>query len=370
MKKLFKNTYLLALLLFSINTYSQVNEAWEEKPSLSIYGFVDAFYMYDFNEPQGNKRQSFLFNHNRHNEYNLNLGLIKLGLDHSRYRANLALQAGTYANDNYAQESGVFKNVFEANVGVALTSSQNLWLDVGIFPSHLGFESAISLNNLTLTRSLSAESSPYFLAGAKLTYQATDKLEITGLMVNGWQRIQRLEGNSFPSFGTQLNYSASDKLTLNWSTFIGTDDPDVTRRMRYFSNMYSQFQIAESFNLLAGFDFGAQQKEKNSSSHDLWFTPVVIGQYIINETWSTALRAEYYQDENGVIIPTATPNGFKTTGLSVNVDYSPIPNLACRLEARWFESQDAIFETPNDNTTSNFFVGGSVAIQFMEMIGG
>ncbi|SDG67568.1 porin [Psychroflexus sediminis] len=369
MKQLLSYSPVFMFCLFSFQTSAQLDESWKEKPSLSLYGFVDAFYVYDFNEPQTTQRQSFLFNHNRHNEYNLNLGLIRLGLNHSRYRANLAFQTGTYANDNYAEESGVFKNLFEANVGIALTSNQKLWLDVGIFPSHLGFESAISLDNFTLTRSLSAENSPYFLAGAKVTYQASEKLELTGLMVNGWQRIQRLEGNSLASFGTQLNYAASDQLSLNWSTFIGTDDPDARRRMRYFSNMYGQFQLAESFNLIAGFDLGAQQKMKDSSGYHIWFTPVIIGQYIIDETWSTALRVEYYQDENGVIIPTATPNGFKTTGLSVNVDYSPIPNLACRLEARWFESQDAIFETPNDNTTSNFFVGGSVAIQFMEILG-
>lgn len=360
---------LLAISLINTTTFAQLDEAWEESPSFSIYGFVDTFYVYDFNEPQGNERQPFLFNHNRHNEFNVNLGLLKLGLNHSRYRANLALQTGTYASDNYAEEADVFKSVFEANVGVALTSDQNLWLDVGIFPSHLGFESAISLDNFTLTRTLSAESSPYFLAGAKLTYQASENLEITGLIFNGWQRIQRVEGNSLPSFGTQLNYKVSEGLSLNWSTFIGTDDPDATRCMRYFSNTYGQFQLAENFKLLAGFDIGAQQKAKNSSDYDIWLTPAVIGQYKINELWSAAVRAEYYQDEEGVIIPTSTPNGFKTTGFSANLDYSPVPNLACRVEARYFDSKDAIFETETSRSHSNFFVGGSIAIQFMEMIG-
>jgi hypothetical protein len=365
-------TFLSSIIFFLFASYhanAQLDEAWKETPTLSIYGFADLFYVYDFNEPQGNIRQPFLFNHNRHNEYNLNLGLFKLNLDHPRYRANLALQTGTYANDNYAQEPGVLKNIFEANIGIALTADQKLWLDVGILPSHLGFESAISLDNFTLTRSLSAESSPYFLAGAKLTYQLSEKLELAGLMVNGWQRIQRLEGNSLSSFGTQLLYKTSENLSLNWSTFVGTDDPDDTRRMRYFSNLYSQFQISERFQFLAGFDVGAQQSSKGSSSYDLWFSPTLIGQYTINEAWKTALRAEYYQDEKGVIISTLTPNGFKTTGVSANVDYSPIPHLACRLEARWFNSKDAVFETENDSKTSNFFVGASIAIQFMEVIG-
>jgi hypothetical protein len=366
-------TFLSSIVFFLIASYhvnAQLDEAWKETPVLSIYGFADLFYVYDFNEPQANIRQPFLFNHNRHNEYNLNLGLLKLNLEHSRYRANLALQSGTYANDNYAQEPDVLKNIFEANVGIALTANQKLWLDVGILPSHLGFESAISLDNFTLTRSLSAENSPYFLAGAKLTYQLNDKLELAGLMVNGWQRIQRLEGNSLPSFGTQLLYRASDQLSFNWSTFLGTDDPDETRRMRYFSNLYGQFRISERFEVLAGFDVGAQQVSKGSSSYDYWWSPTLIGQYTINEAWKTALRLEYYQDENGVIIPTFTPNGFKTTGVSANVDYAPIPYLACRLEARWLDSEDAVLGTENNRDSSNFFVAASIAIEFMEILGG
>ncbi len=76
----------------------------------------------------------FLFNHNRHNELNLNLGLLKLSLNHSKYRANFALQAGTYSNDNYAAEPGLLKNIFEANIGISLTEKNNLWLDAGIMP--------------------------------------------------------------------------------------------------------------------------------------------------------------------------------------------------------------------------------------------
>mgnify|MGYP001036751492 FL=1 len=361
--------FIIGLLLFiTYCTHAQVDDEWKEKPTISIYGFADLFYVYDFNEPQGNIRQPFLFNHNRHNEYNLNLGLLKLNLDHSRYRANLALQSGTYANDNYAQEPGVLKNIFEANVGIALTANQKLWLDVGILPSHLGFESAISLDNFTLTRSLSAESSPYFLAGAKLTYQINDKLALAGLMLNGWQRIRRLEGNSLPSFGTQLHYRASDQLSLNWSTFIGTDDPDETRRMRYFSNLYGQFRVSERFQFLAGFDVGAQQTSKGSASYDFWLSPTLIGQYHINEKWKTALRVEYYQDKNAVIIPTFTPKGFKTTGVSANLDYTPIPNLACRLETRWLDSEDTVLGPGTNTNDSNFFVAASIAIEFMEIL--
>lgn len=324
--------------------------------------------MYDFNQPQGTKRQPFLFNHNRHNEFNLNFGFVKLGLEHSKYRANLALQKGTYVNDNYAAETKLLKNIFEANVGLSLNKKNNLWLDAGVFASHIGFESAISTSNWTMTRSVLAENSPYFLSGAKLTYNPNEKWEIAGLILNGWQRIQRLTGYSLPSYGTQINCRPTEKVTFNWSTFMGTNDPDTTRRMRYFNNLYGQFQPTQKFGLIVGFDIGIQQRIKGSSVYDLWFSPVLIGQYSIHKSWKTAIRAEYYQDETGIIIPTNTPNGFKTMGLSLNMDYSPTQNIICRIEGRWLNSKDQIFETKTALTDNNFIIATSIAIRFSEIL--
>jgi hypothetical protein len=362
MIQLLKSQILLLLIFLSQAAYSQ--SAWREKPKTTFSGFVDVFYVFDFNKPGTNSRQPFFYNHNRHNEFNLNLGYLKVSTENSRYRANIALQAGTYPNDNYAAELGALKNIFEANAGIALNSKSNLWLDAGIFGSHIGFESAISIDNWTLTRSLLAENSPYFETGARLTFTPTEKWEFAGLILNGWQRIQRVEGNSMPSFGTQLKFSPNEHFLINWSTFIGTTDPDSTRRMRYFNNFYGQFQLTEKIGLIAGFDLGLQQKEKNSMEYDTWLSPVIIGQYAFHQNWKAAIRGEYYLDQKGIIISTESPNEFKTAGLSLNLDYSPIPNIACRIEGRWLKSKDEIFETPESFRNQDFFIGSSISIKF------
>ena len=147
------------------------------EPSFKLTGFIDAYYAYDFGRPTQGYRQSFLFNHNRHNEFNINLALLEFSYETNNYHAFIGLQAGTYANDNYAAESSTMKNLSEAYVGIALNKSGSLWADAGIFGSHLGFESAVSSDNWTLTRSLVAESSPFFLSGAKLTYNRNDAIE-------------------------------------------------------------------------------------------------------------------------------------------------------------------------------------------------
>lgn len=362
MNQVLKPQILLLLVFFSQAAYSQ--SSWLEKPKTTFSGFVDVFYVYDFNKPETNSRQPFFYNHNRHNEFNLNLGYLKVSTENSRYRANLALQAGTYPNDNYEAEPGALKNIFEANAGIALNSKSNLWLDAGIFGSHIGFESAISIDNWTLTRSLLAENSPYFETGAKLTFTPSEKWEFAGLILNGWQRIQRVEGNSKPSIGTQVKFSSKEQIVLNWSSFIGTDDPDSTRRMRYFNNFYGQFQLTDKIGLIAGFDLGMQQREKQSAEYNTWFSPVFIAQFTFHQNWKAAIRGEYYQDQTGIIILTETPNGFKTTGLSLNLDYSPTSNLAWRIEGRWLKSKDEIFETPESFSNQDFFIGSSIAIKF------
>jgi len=321
---------------------------------LTLTGYAEAYYLQDFNRPLNNTRPGFVYSHNRTNEVNLNLAFLKANYSKDKLRANLAIGAGTYMNANYAAEPGVLKNIYEANVGIKLSEQHDLWIDVGILPSHIGFESAIGKDNWTLTRSLLADNSPYFEAGAKLGYTSkSGKWYMAVLYLNGWQRIQRVDGNSTPAFGHQLTFKPADGVTLNSSSFIGSDKADSIRQMRYFHNLYAQVQLSKQFGLIAGFDFGAEQQEKGGSKYNTWYTPVIIARYAPTEKVSLTARGEYYQDKAGVIIATGTPSGFKTWGYSMNVDYQVLPNLVWRTELRNLSSKDDIFLKRNGTFTGN-----------------
>jgi hypothetical protein len=353
---------------FSNSIYAQKDSLWNEKPTLTVSGFADVYYVYDFAQPQGIQRQEFLYNHNRHNEFNLNLSILKLNLKHSKYRANLALQSGTYVADNYADEPALFRSLFEANIGISLNKKNNLWLDAGIFPSHIGFESALSIDNWTLTRSILAENSPYFETGAKITYQASKKWEISGLLLNGWQNIQRVQGNSMLSIGSQLRYTINENLFFNWSTFIGTDYPDDLRKMRYFNNFYGQIQFNRRLGLILGFDIGSEQISKGSNDMNYWYSPVLIGRFTISDNLNSAIRIEHYRDMMGVMIPKGIDNTFNVSGLSINIDYTPLKAIVCRIEGRLLSNQDPIFQSKTIPTSTNFSVAASIAIAFSEIL--
>jgi hypothetical protein len=328
-------------------------------------GFIESYYTYDFNKPSGHTRPGFIYSHNRHNEFNLNLGFIRVIYTKDKVRGNLAIAGGTYMNANYATEPGVLKNMYEANVGYKLSGRKNLWLDIGIMPSHIGFESAHSPSCWTLTRSLGADNSPYYQAGVKLTYSTNDnKWLFCGLALNGWQHISRVEGSSLMNFGTQITYKPTSKLTLNYSTFIGTDKPDSLRLMRYYHDIYGIFQISDYFGITAGFDIGTEEKSNNNSGMNTWYTPVLIAKYNASSRVSLTARGEYYQDEKGVIITTGTPNGFKTTGVSLNVDYAPSSNMLFRIEGRSLNSKDKVFLKGNAMKKNNSFITAAFALSF------
>jgi putative OmpL-like beta-barrel porin-2 len=359
-----KPTIVLIILIFGLSAFEVFAEE-KDNSNLTFSGYAEIYYGYDFNELPNHDLPPFLFSYNRHNEFNLDLGYLKAGYATERARGNLAFMAGTYAQANLSAESDVFRNIFEANIGFKLARDKNLWIDAGIFPSHIGFESAIGKDCWNLTRSILAENSPYYEAGAKISFtNDSGTWFISGLVLNGWQRIKRVDGNNTPAFASQFTFKLNNALTLNYSTFIGSDKPDVSRQWRYFNNFYAIYQITPRVGLIGGFDIGWEQKSKGSGDYNNWYSPVGIARYAVNDKINVAARLEYYQDANGVIISTGTPNGFKTFGYSANFDYAISDHLLWRIEGRSLQSKDPIFSTDNGTASDDHFITTSLAVWF------
>jgi Putative beta-barrel porin-2, OmpL-like. bbp2 len=350
MKKL-----ILFLFLYSSFGFSQE----DAKLKTTFSGFLETYYSYDLNEPRSDAKLPFMYNYNRHNEFAVNIGLIRMKAEYDNVYGSIALHSGTYVDDNYAAEKTKYIN--EAFVGMYLDASKKQTIEVGILPSYIGFETATSASNLTLTRSLLAENSPYFMTGAKYTYKPSDQWSFSGLLTNGWQRINKPNRKVLPSFGSQIVYKPSATATLNWSTYVGDEPLADDLQTRYFSNLYYDFAWKSKFRTIVGFDYGMQQKQAESGFSS-WLTPVLITQYYLNTKWQTAFRAEYYQDEKNVII--ATSDEFKTFGASVNFDYLPNSKVKLRNELRYLDADKDLFIKNGNTVNSNLFFTTSLSFEF------
>jgi hypothetical protein len=341
-------------LFFSFSFYAQS----DDNGKFSYGGFGEMYYSYDFSNPQNHEKADFLYNHKRHNELNVNLIVLKSNYTDKTTRANLGVMVGNYAQYNMSSEPNWAQFIYEANIGVKLLKDDNLWLDAGIMPSHIGFESAISADCWTLTRSILAENSPYYETGLKLGYtNKKENLNLAFLLLNGWQRIEKPDYIQTPSVGMQINYKPTNRLIINYSNFLGSNKPDSLKSVRTFHNFYIQYETKRKIDFIVGFDIGTEKD--NDTDYGTWFSPVGILRYRINNSIKIAARGEYYSDKKQKIIATNTTEGFQVLGLSTNFDYALSDKVQFRVEAKMFQAQNPIFineDKRNYSLTSNMTI--------------
>ncbi|MEZ4756015.1 MAG: porin [Flavobacteriales bacterium] len=312
----------------------------QDSTSVKFSGYAEVYFGYDLSRPPTGERPDLLYNHKRHNEVDLNLGLLRAEYAQESTRAALALMAGSYAQYNLAAEPPALRHIHEARVGFRLSRTRDLWVDAGILPSHIGSESAVGLECLTLTRSLVAENSPYFEAGAMLSYRPNERWLMAALLLNGWQRIRRAPGEQRPAFGTQLKYDSGLGSVFNWSTFVGSMGPDSVGVWRFYNNLYAQVD-GENSGMVVGADVGLQHvRDPVSDAVDTggWMTLVAIYSRRVIRQWWAVGRSEYFLDDDGFVT-----SGFTALGASLGVDLRINEQASWRLEGRFFGAPDGQF---------------------------
>lgn len=311
---------------------------------VSVGAFVDGYYAWDGGRPRTFDRP-YTTQPSRHNEFNVNLAFVEAVLSGERVRGRLALQAGTSVQSNYAAEPRVgtvaggelARHIQEATVGVRL--HPRLWLDGGVYFSYIGFEGWISRDNPTYTRSLIADYTPYYLSGAKLTWQASSTVSAQLHLVNGWQNIS--ETNADKAIGTRIDWTPRPSLLLGWGTFVGNEQADsLPSRVRVLSQLLSRW-TPPGWELSAVVDVGQQGRPGGGA--DRWTGSTVIARRAVTPTMKVVGRLEHLFDRRQVLVTTGVPGGFRTTGGSVGLDVAPDARVLWRTELRGFRSRDGIW---------------------------
>lgn len=361
-------SFLSFILLFSYLPFlvgQSLNDSVSRNP-WKLSGYAEAYLTYKSKQPSGQKLSDFQYNHNRFNKFSFNQACLEASYSKSNFRMNLGLQAGTYVSDNYAAEPAPIRVFSRASAAFRLSKKKEAWLEIGVLPSYVGFESVNAFENATLTRSLFAENSPYFLTGIQANYPIDEKNDLSFHIHTGWQRIVPQKANSLPSFGWQWVHSFNDDNKFNWSVWIGSDYPDSTRRMRYFNNLYYRGKN-KKWAYTFGFDLGLEQKNSHLGGVSFWYSPVGIVQYSFTPKWRAAFRAERYADRHRVIVKPSSGEMAILNSQSLTIDFIPHPNLLCRVEARAFQAQRPIFLIADKYSTSTNYLTLSFAYQLSNL---
>lgn len=359
---------LAALVLVPLTLPAQT--APDTSIKISFGGFIDAYYAYDFDRPPTIDRSfvsgaTFTTQPARHNEFNVNLAYVEANILGNRLHGRLALQVGTSVQSNYAGEPTIgtvsgpllSRIIQEAYAGYQVAPT--LWVDAGIFYSNMGLESWASKDNLTYTRSLVADYSPYYSSGVRAIWQATPKLTARLDVVNGWQNIS--ETNQDKGVGLRLDYAASSALTISYYNFL---NDEVGGRFRVFNGVDGKFTRGRG-TLAGEVDYGTVSAGGAGNSAN-WWGFAAIGRGQMTSKLAVIGRVERYVDPDQVNIVTDLTEPFRGNGVSIGLDVAPQSRVLWRTEARSFFADRAIF--PNDRSVTprktDAFVVSSLSLAF------
>ena len=363
-------TILIALPIAAAAQGAPVATATQDTTTkVTFGGFVDGYYAFDFNRP-ANFDRSFTTQPARHDEFNVNLAFVEARLDAPRMRGRLALQTGTSVQANYAGEprNGVVSGpdlarlVQEAVVGTKL--SDNLWVDGGVFLSHLGMEGFVSRDNPMYTRSLVADYSPYYESGVKVTWQATPTVSALFTVVNGWQNIS--ETNAAKSVGARIDYAPSASTAFSYFAYLGDEAPDSAahRQLRSYNGIGFRSALSPQWIFMGEADYGTQGHASGSST-SIWYGGMLTGRYQATPTTAFVARVERFADRDQAVLTTGVADGLRANGLSLGVDITPQSRVLWRSELRGFQGEKAVFPKRNGGPSkSDAFIVTSLGLTF------
>jgi hypothetical protein len=333
-------------------------------------GFVDSYYAYDFGRPKTFDRSFasgaiFTTQPARHDEFNVNLAYLEASFSGNHVHGRLALQAGTSVQSNYLAEptqgtlSGglLSRHLQEAYAGYQVT--RTVWIDGGIFYSHMGAENWASKDNPTYTRSLVSDYSPYYSAGVRAVWSATSKLTARLDVINGWQNIS--ETNTDKGAGIRLDYAATPTATVSYYNLFNNE---VGGRFRVFNGVSGKGTFGGT-TLLAEVDVGSLSAPSDGGNSSSWWGMTAVARQVVAPSTAVAGRFEWYEDPDQVNIATGLDDPYRGPGVSFGVDVVPLPRFMWRSEIRGFFADEPIFWNGSGapKKSGGFFVS-SVSMSF------
>jgi hypothetical protein len=285
---------------------AQTTDAPPASPTMWQAGaFVDLGYLKDFNNPENH-----LFRTRgttpRVNELDLNMTAAyarKTPTAASRWGLEATAQGGEDSKTfgfsptapNVSSADGL-RHLGPTNASYLFPAGRGLTVQTGIFSSLIGYDSLYAKDNFTYTRPWCADFTPYLMLGANAAYPFTDKLTVTGYVINSYFHLSH--PNDAPSFGGQLAYTASPRVSVKETVLTGSHQTDTSfGSWRVLSDTIVERKAGRL--TIAGELQLAGETLADSGERASWTALQFPVHLAVKGPWSVSLRPELARDPSG-----------------------------------------------------------------------
>jgi hypothetical protein len=291
--KNFKFLLLATLLLGGTTMFAQeavlVKETVEEeeKSSLQISGFVDAYYQYNFNN---NAAGTTSFTP-EHNSFELGMANIVFAKDFDKVGFVADLAFGPRANA--ANGVGGFTTDIVKQLFVTYSPTDAITLTAGNFSTHVGYELIDAPGNFNYSTSYMFSNGPFFHTGIKADFAINDKFGAMVGLYNDTDTKSDVGAAPGKHVGAQLSY-ADDKFGVYLNYLGGRED---TSLMANQIDLTATFQATEDFLIGLNVTNKAYDFDGVAAS---WFGAALYLNYSISDAVGLGFRGEYYDDSDAI----------------------------------------------------------------------
>jgi hypothetical protein len=207
----------------------------------------------------------------------------------------------------------------------------------GKFLTLAGAEVIGSVGNTNITRSLLFSYEPITHTGIRVTYAASDQLNLIIGANNGWVYSDELSAGSGKTVEAGVAWTPSKAFSWTAQGYFGRDTnfAGVTANHTLLDTVLT-WNATSALSLIASVDWGKVDSAfgPNTGSAD-WTGYAAYANYALNDQWRVSLRGEYFDDNDGYLTAIGPGVGQKLKEGTVDLGYSPIKNFELRLEGRY-----------------------------------
>lgn len=362
---------LLAALALTPSAACGVAHAQDEEPSsepapaapaIQLFGYVEAFYQWNFNNPS-NGITNFRAFDNRHNGFTLSNVALGTSWDHAGLIGRITLQIGhtpsTYylsepsspgANGANASGAELWKYLQEAYAGYRFGVARGLSVSAGLFLSPIGPESMAVHDNWTWSNSNLFFGLPFYHTGVRASYPLSDAWTVTLAAYNGWNSV--VDNNQEKSVAAQLSYARAD-FAAGLLYVGGVERPRAAPEGRAWRNLFDAHVTWHANSFLSLLAHGNVGFEPNHFGVSAWAAASVRARaQLASELFFTLRGDVFYEhaaaDSDGSAAPLFWPAPWVSSG-TATLDYRPHERASFRLEYR------------HDQAGADMFFKGAVA---------
>lgn len=315
---------------------------------IEVTGFVDGYYGWNTNRVGPAALRNFDVNHN---EFSLNMAEVaveKKATEDSRAGFRLDFMAGQAVDFVNAFEPGgpdFLKFVEQAYVSYLAPIGKGLTVDFGKFVTPHGAEVIETRDNYNYSRGLLFSLAiPYYHAGVRVSYPASDTVTVTGYLVNGWNNVR--ENNSGKTVGASVAFKPTDRFSFTQAYMVGPEQPDNNDDFRHLLDSLASYTLSDKVTLLGNFDYGRDEIAGQAVD---WFGFAAYARYQGTDKWALAPRYEWFRDDDGYA--TGVPQDVQE--VTVTSEYKLGGSLITRLEWRTDFSNEPVFVNNDGEAKKN-----------------